>query len=322
MLKMKKIKFVKSMWNDDSQAPCRIFSTPIYSALIQEFSASQYLIDYDLSEEIIEQILITDVDIIMFHFYDISAARVACNNANNASLICLICDIYNYELIRKIDELNVIFVVPTQLHFKVLKSLVNNPVVVVPEAVDPISLSENVLDLVGSNNFCWFGYPENFYKSLNPIIQNLILNNKFEKDKFGIISRSGETLLDGVNHYAFSHKDFYTISRNFDFTILSHLNLVEMNLNTYCKSPNKLITSIVRGFCPFFSNTPNYSEIAFKYGLSHLMFDNSKSLSDLLNNRDTIKELTLSNLAEARRSLLINNSPRMISEIFICEAIR
>ncbi len=75
----------------------------------------------------------------------------------------------------------------------------------------------------------------------------------------------------------------------FDYCILSHFSL-DLALNSYIKSPNKLLTALMIGLIPIASNTPNYAAILREFGLGRFLFDSPSDLHRILRNLDPARD--------------------------------
>ena len=175
----------------------------------------------------------------------------------------------------------------------------------VPEAVDPICLppkgGEQAVST--SNRVAWFGYPESFAKSMNFILPKAIELSGFDRKRFCIITSKGQHLMDGVEHQAFHAEKFYSMSSNFSYSLLSHF-AHDLHFNTYIKSPNKLISTLVRGAVPLVSNTPAYASIANRFDLEGLLYRSPTELSSLLKDTDFVRDRSRYRLEEVRQELM------------------
>ena len=314
-----KILFVRVDWNDNNNAPARIITTPLLLNLSNHFTINTLILKNNISEEEMSVINISSTDVILFHFYDLNALNFSILHGSGKKLVCFICDIYNLDYIYKLDNLNITFVVPTDLHAKILCPLINSRIEVIPEPIDSIALPKNGLSeipLKNNYNICWFGYPEAYYKSLSKIMKTLNNNEVFEKNEFNIITRKDEILSEEFEHFTFDINNFYSICSNFNYSILSHYSF-DMSLNTFCKSPNKLITSLVRGLVPFFSNTPNYKLLSDEYNLNNLIFNNSEELFELIKMRKSIDFYHKYSLRDVSIHLQEKLSTEKISALFV-----
>jgi hypothetical protein len=236
----------------------------------------------------------------------------------NCRIICLTSDLYNLKKYIAISEIADLFVAPTTAHQNVLQSAVWKKVVVVPEGVDTIALPNDgiVLPVIKTGRICWFGYPESFEKSFKYIFSKALELSGIEKGRITFITSIGVRLHDEINHIPFNAEDFYKTSQNYEYSLLSHFAF-DHHINTIIKSPNKLITSLVRGMLPLVSNTINYKEIMSYYNLEKFTYANGPDLVKLLENlKHTTNSIEIKPIAE---DLLSRFSPRSIAKIFLNE---
>lgn len=236
----------------------------------------------------------------------------------NCKIICLTSDLYYLERYIEISEIADLYVAPTTAHQNILQSAVWKKVVVVPEGVDTIALPDDgiVLPIIKTGKLCWFGYPESFEKSFKFIFSKALELSDIEKGRITFITSLGVTLHDEINHIPFRAEDFYKISQSYEYSLLSHFAF-DHHINTMIKSPNKLITSLVRGMLPLVSNTINYKEIMCYYNLEKFIYANGPDLVKLLENlKHTTNSIEIKPIAE---DLLSRFSPRSIATIFINE---
>ncbi len=257
---------------------------------------------------------------LVFHYNDRAAidGALALRRLSRFKIICLCSDVYSLEPYRNLSEVVDVFLAPSLFHQKLIQSAIKKPVFVIPEAVDPISLPSNgeYANVLSRNNVCWFGYPESFNKSLCYIINDAFDISEFNKDRFSIITSKNDILMEDVLHLEFNFNTFYEISGNYSYSILSHFPF-DLKINTYIKSPNKMITSIVRGIIPLVSATPNYEEIARKYGLESLCFGSASDLSNMLSKLDYDRDQKKFGFDDIRSDLKLNHSPMSIARKFL-----
>ena len=230
---------------------------------------------------------------IILHYNDDDAISKALDikSYNGCNVICLVSDIYDLDRYVKLSEFVDLFIVPTLAHKSILQPAVWVEVAVVPESFDSIAIPTygDVVPVSHNNNICWFGYPESFNKSFKYIFSKALSLSKISKDRIGIITKAGFELHKGIKHIPFSEFNFYLDTKNYGYSLLSHFAF-DCHINSYIKSPNKLITSIVRGMIPIASNTLNYSDIMTYYNLDSFIFKNGNQLVNLLNNLDIDKD--------------------------------
>jgi len=231
-------------------------------------------------------------------------------------IICLGSDIYNLDRYVAIAEIADLFVMPTLLHKEILQSAVWVDVIVVPESVDSIALPQGTSELPvqRTNQICWFGYPESFDKAFKYIFNKAVDRSRIPRSQFGFITSSNVT--EGIPHIPFHENTFYEVTRNYSHTLLSHF-VFDGHINSYAKSPNKLITSLVRGMVPLVSKTKHYEEIMRHYNLESLMFANGHDLVELLRNLDAERDHNTFDIAAISNDLQMTYSPQNNAHIFL-----
>ncbi len=260
---------------------------------------------------------------IIVHYDDtaslIYAHKLKLNLGGSCKILCLTSDIYNLERYLNIDEFVDLFIAPTLSHKEVLESAVNNSVITVPESIDPIAYRTNdvnVLEVVeDKNNFCWFGYQESYDKSMRYIVKKIKSEN-ISLNKFGIITNPNVILDMSATHYPFSEVDFYKFTENYGYCLLSHFSY-DCHLNTIIKSPNKLITSIVRGMIPIASDTRNYREILEYLDLTELLNKKPIDFVNRLQKLDYERDYRRFNLETKSAILEIKFSPVNNAQILL-----
>jgi hypothetical protein len=258
--------------------------------------------------------------IFIFHYDDPVGARSAKyikTKYASCKIVCIGCDLYKLNVYRNLDSLVDCFLMPTIQHKQILEPAVSKNVFVVPEGIDTLSLPENEFLSCSSNNkVCWFGYAESFEKSMCYLKDCISDAIRLHGVKFSIITKSSIPLMDAVEHINFDVAEFYIDTSAFSYSILSHF-VYDGHINTYIKSPNKLITSIVRGLVPIVSNTPNYRHILDKYGLTNLSFSSGDELSKMMGDLDCLRDRTMYSLDRVREDLINEYSPKNIALKFI-----
>jgi hypothetical protein len=116
-----------------------------------------------------------------------------------------------------------------------------------------------------------------------------ILQDNLSKGKVSSVSLiSGNELCSyniGIPIIPYSNSTFRSAATGFDYCILSHFPL-DLSLNSYIKSPNKLVTALMAGLIPIASDTPNYRVLLEEFGLSRFLFDSPAALNEILENLD------------------------------------
>jgi hypothetical protein len=187
-----------------------------------------------------------------------------------------------------------------------------------PEGIDPISSPGNErITLQPENSGCliWFGYSESFSKSLMYLLPRAFSESGFSSEKLILITKGNEALLPGSLTLPFNDQSFYRESARGSHALLSHF-AYDCHFNSYIKSPNKLITALVRGLTPIFSATPNYLSIARQYGLEDLSFDSGPTLTKLVKQNLVDNIGANINLTAIATDLSNNFSPKAIADKF------
>ena len=266
--------------HEDGNALLRVQSKPLYNGLLYlKKNASYQHVSNNESDKI------TYSKNIIIHHDDNHAINIAINSKkkHKSKIYCHTSDIFSINYYVGLSNVVDIFVAPTDLHAEVLRSAVSIPVITVPEGVDYIAEPKGNFSIpVGvTDRICWFGYPESFEKSFRYLLPYFFNNTGCSGEDFGVITRSGIKLIEEALHINFDIKTFYADIALFRYTLLSHF-AYDHHINTYIKSPNKLVTSLVRGLIPIVSNTVNYRPIMQEYGLEDWMFSGPVQLQKLL----------------------------------------
>jgi hypothetical protein len=250
---------------------------------------------------------------IIVHFDDTESILRArdIKKTTNCKIACLGSDIYKLDRYVGISEIVDVFLMPTELHRAVLQSAVWVNVFVLPEAVDPIAypISGQQITVEKNNQLCWFGYPESFEKSMRYVLDKALVKSNKSKRNLTLITAANVNLVEGVKHLAFDEKTFYQSTANFSYALLSHFAF-DCHLNSFIKSPNKLVTSLVRGMIPLTSNTPSYREIMRQYNLDEFMYGSGPELALLLGRIDHQQDTSKHNFASIASALKSQFSPK------------
>ena len=278
----------------DHDAPVRLQSDAILRGLHDRDGFSSSLISPD------SRAPIPEASCVLIHFGDEPActrARRLARTRTDLTIACLGSDIYDFNKYVRLHDFVDVYIMPTDLHRRILAAQVYKPVLAVPECIDPItgwrSSTRFEFPIKSSRRLLWFGYPESFLKSmlsLLPILQgnltkgsvtsvSLITGNELCTYNIGfpIIPYSNST-------FRFATTGFDSTT-GFDYCILSHFPL-DLSLNSYIKSPNKLVTSLMAGLIPIASDTPNYRVLLEEFGLSRFSFDSPAALNQILGSLD------------------------------------
>jgi len=202
---------------------------------------------------------------------------------NGTKIVVFVNDVYREDHSRlsnwaKISDL---ILCPTKYHKDFIQSLVDIPVRVMIDSID-YNLDSFITPQIKNPipKICWFGYPESYHKSMmwyEPIIQEMINENLME---FHLITSSSFPSKFPI--IPFDNSTFIETLKQFDGCILSHAPL-DYNINTFVKSPNKLILSITLGVPCIVSNTPSYSKILTDTELKNYKFSGVDSFKKSLN---------------------------------------
>ncbi len=203
---------------------------------------------------------------------------------NTSVVVCFGSDIFNFSEYANACSVADIFVCPSDIHRLILKTTLNKPIEVLVEAVDPFITKFKVTPSFESRRLVWFGFPENYHKSMltiAPIIKMAIKSGWI--DSFTVISLPNlrEHLSNDFSFILYDEKTIATTLQHYDYSLLSHFPL-DGEINTYIKSSNKAIYSIMSGLIPICSSTPNYHENLSKMNLNRFLFDSPAELMDLL----------------------------------------
>lgn len=223
--------------------------------------------------------------IINFFYKDCdSVEAVETIQQNTSVVVCFGSDIFNFSEYANACRVADVFVCPSNIHKLILKTTLNKPIEVLAEAVDPFITKFTVTPSFESRRLVWFGFPENYHKSMltiAPVIQVAIKSRWI--DSFTVISLPSlkEHLSNDFSFIPYDEKTIAITLRDYDYSLLSHFPL-DGDINTYIKSPNKAIYSIMSGLIPICSSTPNYQENLSKMNLDKFLFGSPGELMDLL----------------------------------------
>ncbi len=253
---------------------------------------------------------------VVFNYRDKTAflAAAEARKTFGCKLLCFTSDIYDLSYFIKLAEHVDVFLAPTPLHRDIVQSAITKRVENIPEAVDPIALPAEGEErpIEGSDRLLWFGFPESFDISMRYLLPQAFALSGLDKRRFGIMTATGATLMSGVEHIPFRADQFYRLAGHFSHSLLSHF-CFDQKLNTFIKSPNKLVTSIVRGLVPLASATPSYSDVARQYGFEGLTFRSPAELADRLRTADYLRDMERYGLRDVREDLIRTLSPASIA---------
>lgn len=266
--------------HQDGNALLRVQSRPLYNGLLNlnQNVSYRYLLHNQSDKTIYSKNVI-------IHHDDNEAINIAINSKRKygVKIYCQTSDVYSIDHYVGLSNVVDVFVAPTNLHAEILRSAVSIQVIVVPEGVDYIAEPKDNFSIpVGvTNRICWFGYPESFEKSFRYLLPHFFNDTGCSGADFGVVTMAGITLIENALHIPFDIKTFYADIALFRYALLSHF-VYDHHINTYIKSPNKLVTSLVRGLTPIVSNTANYRPIMQECGLEDWMFSGPVELKKLL----------------------------------------
>ncbi|MGU3668468.1 hypothetical protein ACLBX9_30165 [Methylobacterium sp. A49B] len=303
---------------DRNEALHRVQSEPLIRGL-QVLGISVHVLNPDLAYN---EENITNSSHLVFHYKNRRACEVSyqIKKSTGCKAICLASDIYSLQWYVDLSNWVDVFFAPTKLHQNILAASTGRPVFHLPEFVDSIALPSEagIFPVEQNQNICWFGYPESFDKSLGFILRDLVLRGDLDPRNFGILASGDDNLMPGADHIKFSSSDFYKDTARFRYSLLSHFPF-DMHVNSLIKSPNKLITSIVRGMIPVFSATPSYLDVAATYDLEGLHYCNANELVLRLRDLDKLADLKGKTLDKIRSRLLFDLSPPKIAAKFLSD---
>lgn len=241
---------------------------------------------------------INDEDILIFCSSDPFVNKLM---SNTYKIYLCVCDIYNFDVFKSYNNSFTGFFVPSSAHKNVLDFIYGYNIYVLLETEDPAFSSACLFkgnrSLIPINNevrMAWFGYSESFDKSMSYLIPTLELCIKSKKISCLNIYSERNMIRKTLFNYHIFNEDTIAASLSIenDYCILSHIPF-DLNINTFIKSDNKLISAINCGLIPICSSTPNYSDLMHKLGLSKFLFKNSDELINIINNLDLINDKIL-----------------------------
>ncbi len=252
--------------------------------------------------------------IINFFYKDRAAVlELGLIQLSESMVVCFGSDIFSFTDYANACRVADVFVCPSKIHQLILKTTVNKPVFTLIEAIDPLIQGVALVPNFAARRLVWFGFPESYSKSMltiAPVIQRALRHGWI--DSFTVISLA--TLKPSLpNEFEFIDYDENTISKKlseFDYSLLSHFPL-DGHINTYIKSSNKAIYSVMSGLLPICSSTPNYQDFMSEMGLEKFSFQSPDELSSLLRNLITIdRSALMSGWEIAHEKVAKNYSPQ------------
>jgi len=239
---------------------------------------------------------------------------------SQSMIICFGSDVYDFSAYANACKVTDIFFCPSKIHRSVLKTTVNKPVEILIEAIDPLIQYGNLSPDFSSRRFVWFGFPESYSKSMLTIVPVIQLAIKYGWiDSFTVISLPAlKNYLP--NEFKFIDYDECTISNTllgFDYSLLSHFPL-DGHMNTYIKSSNKAIYSVMSGLLPICSSTPNYQDTLSVMKLENFLFQSPNELANLLMTLKSVDQNKLQeNWATAQKKTLESFSEKVQFNLYM-----
>ena len=231
---------------------------------------------------------------VLFHYDDTvasAAVRALVQSDTPPTIGCFASDIYSFDQYLAVHDIVDFYMAPTRLHKLVLQSQLYKPVYLLPESIDPSSgtgaIGNTPFPEKSRSRIVWFGYPESFEKgmvSLIPILNSLEAQKAIESFTLILGTQKFENRF-ALSTVPYDRGSFAKIAGSFDYCLLSHLPL-DLAVNSYIKSPNKLVTALVLGLIPFASRTPAYEDLLTEFGLHRFLFDSPSDLHRKLSQLD------------------------------------
>ena len=211
-------------------------------------------------------------------------SKLAEYKASGTKIATFVNDIYKVDanILLEWAYWSDIILTPTDLHKQFIQSITDTRVEVMIDCID-FSIDEKTSPTANNNipKICWFGYMESYSKSMawyDPVILDLVKQQKLE---YHLITNPNVKHPLGFPAITYKSDTFKDTLSQYDGCILSHAPL-DWDINTFVKSPNKLILSTALGIPAIVSNTPSYSKILTDVGLSEFIFSGSKSFKNSL----------------------------------------
>lgn len=258
---------------------------------------------------------------LLFHYHDREAVDsiLSIKNTEEVAIGCIGSDIYSFDEYLAVHRMTDFFVVPTSLHKSVLSAQVYKPVYVLPEGLDD-ALKPAPCDfpIKHDTRMMWFGYPESFYKGMSSLIPVMgVALQKRLISSFVVVTDQSRF----ENHFAFrtapySHNTIQRTCGEFDYCILSHFPL-DLAVNSYIKSDNKLVSAITMGLIPIVSATPNYLSIMREFGLERFVFESAVDLLNLLERLDPVSDSRMVRDSHIVEALYHRHSDERIADEFL-----
>lgn len=228
---------------------------------------------------------------IVFHYDDDAAIKFIRNlNLHQKIVVCLGSDIYAIQMYRHLCDIVSFFLMPSDIHVKVLQSLVTRPVYKMIEVADKpgdgsAAAFSTEFPRKSAKRIVWFGYSESFYPGMATLIPSIrAALHLGHIDSFSVICDSANFENSfGLDVLEYKSSSFSSDVKSFDYALLSHFS-GDLRLNSYVKSPNKAITALTCGLIPVLSDTPNYRDIAETLNITPVLFSSPFNLYEKLTN--------------------------------------
>lgn len=306
IIKNKTVIFL-GQWNDQDPLFRIYFQTLSKSLKRNQFNVLIQGQDFDKLSELEHHNLI-----INFFYKDQNAVKeIEPIQLSESVVICFGSDIFSFSDYANSCSVADMFVCPSKIHQLMLKTTINKPVEILVEALDPLIQGASLMPNLSTRRLVWFGFPESYSKSMvtiAPVIQLALRNGWI--DSFTVISLP--TLKPTLpNEFEFINYDENTVSKQlseFDFSLLSHFPL-DGHINTYIKSSNKAVYSVMSGLLPICSSTPNYQDFLSEIDLKKFLFQSPDELASLLSSLKNIdRGLLISDWTAAHEKTMKNYS--------------
>ncbi len=264
--------------------------------------------------------------VLIFHYDDSEAAaavRSIKRRQPTALAAAMGSDIISFGPYLSVQDIVDFYVMPTELHRQLLSSQVYKPVYVLQEGLDPIaqgSGSKPFPDKV-SKRLMWFGYPESFDKgmaSLVPVLQLNLTTRSIESFQLIVGTQAFRNRFQ-LAAIPFSTDTFADTAADFDYCVLSHFPL-DLAINSYIKSPNKLLTALVAGLIPIASRTPSYERVLGAFGLQRFLYESPVDLNRILKRLDPVVDSRAVRESGIVEAIADRHSEKKVADRF-CEIV-
>lgn len=264
--------------------------------------------DFFYVEKLLDIDLINDGDIVIGTRTDNFFLKYCKINKKETINILYLCDLEHPEFLIKNDFLYHGYAVPTKFFKGLIDFFVKKKVFILNELIDPLywnSENEFKKERYSSLNFCWYGYSQSYNKSMffyEKTIEEKIKLGDIEK--FSIISDVKKLVKNDFFYYInYSDENIKKELMNFGYCILSHAPF-DLHINTFFKSPNKLISAISCGLIPICSKTPSYIEVMNEFGYDDFLISSPNDLDIILCNFKKNIEINVERAVVAKKQLL------------------